>query len=97
MNLIEQCYEFNYLQMKLLYDALPLAFLAEKAAGLATDGVFPILKRKSFVREQRTHLYMGSSGEVNNIMEALEKETIDDRYLSTHGWNEADEISTDFE
>jgi fructose-1,6-bisphosphatase I len=47
-------------KLRLLYEANPLAFLAEQAGGAATDGVQPILDIPPTYLHQRTPLFIGS-------------------------------------
>jgi fructose-1,6-bisphosphatase I len=46
-------------KLRLLYEANPLAFIAEQAGGYASDGVGPILDIKPKSLHQRTPLYIG--------------------------------------
>ena len=46
-------------KLRLLYEANPLAFIAEQAGGYASDGVGPILDVKPASLHQRTPLYIG--------------------------------------
>lgn len=46
-------------KLRLLYEANPLAFIAEQAGGYASDGVGPILDLKPNSLHQRTPLYIG--------------------------------------
>jgi fructose-1,6-bisphosphatase I len=47
-------------KLRLLYEANPLAFLAEHAGGAATDGLQPILDLEPTALHQRTPLFIGS-------------------------------------
>ena len=47
-------------KMFLTYEANPLAFLAEQAGGMATDGHQPILDIKPTAFHQRTPLFIGN-------------------------------------
>jgi fructose-1,6-bisphosphatase I len=51
-------------KLRLLYEANPLAFIAEQAGGLATDGATRILDIHPTELHQRTALYIGSRKEV---------------------------------
>lgn len=51
-------------KLRLLYEAAPLAFIAEQAGGAATDGNRPILDIKPTELHQRTPLVIGSSEDV---------------------------------
>ena len=51
-------------KLRLLYEANPIAFLAEQAGGLATDGTQRILDIQPDSLHQRTPLIVGSREEV---------------------------------
>jgi fructose-1,6-bisphosphatase I len=55
-------------KLRLLYEANPLAFVAEQAGGLATDGTGRILNRKPKAMHERTPLFIGSKDEVEKVM-----------------------------
>jgi fructose-1,6-bisphosphatase I len=54
-------------KLRLLYEAAPLAFLAEQAGGRATDGVRRILEKKPAGLHQRTPLIIGSAEDVDRV------------------------------
>ena len=54
-------------KLRLLYEAAPLAFIAEAAGGAASDGTRPILAIVPEQLHQRTPLVIGSSSEVETI------------------------------
>lgn len=54
-------------RLRLLYEAAPIAFLAEQAGGAATDGVMPILDRIPATLHERVPLIFGSSESVSQI------------------------------
>ena len=56
-------------KLRLLYEANPLAFIAEQAGGLATDGHRRILDVEPTELHQRTPLYIGSKAEVETVAE----------------------------
>jgi len=58
-------------KLRLLYEANPLAFIAEQAGGAATDGERPILDVEPQDLHQRTPLYIGSRDDVAMAMEFL--------------------------
>ncbi len=58
-------------KLRLLYEAFPLAFLAEQAGGAATDGVGPILDRTLASLHERTPLYIGNKNAVDAITRVL--------------------------
>jgi fructose-1,6-bisphosphatase I len=56
-------------KLRLLYEANPLAFLAEQAGGLATDGKQRILEKMPKAMHERTPLIIGSKEEVEKVLE----------------------------
>lgn len=58
-------------KLRLLYEAAPLAFLAEQAGGRASDGVRPILDLTPTSLHQRVPLYIGSTGLVAKAEELI--------------------------
>jgi fructose-1,6-bisphosphatase I len=58
-------------KLRLLYEANPLAFIAEQAGGMATNGSQRILEIKPEGIHQRTPLCVGSKREMEALMETL--------------------------
>lgn len=58
-------------KLRLLYEANPLALVAEQAGGLASDGERWILDREPRNPHERTPLYIGSVQEVRAVAEFL--------------------------
>lgn len=56
-------------KLRLLYEANPLAFIAEQAGGMATDGRERILEKKPTALHERTPLVIGSNTEVAKVSE----------------------------
>ena len=56
-------------KLRLLYEANPLAFIAEQAGGMATDGHRRIMDVEATELHQRTPLYLGSKAEVETVAE----------------------------
>ena len=56
-------------KLRLLYEANPLAFIAEQAGGLATNGFGRILDVQPTELHERTPLYLGSKAEVETVAE----------------------------
>ena len=54
-------------KLRLLYEANPLAFIAEQAGGLATDGQERILDKQPRTMHERTPLIIGSKDEVERV------------------------------
>ena len=51
-------------KLRLLYEANPIAFIAEQAGGIATDGRDRILEIQPETIHQRTPLVVGSQAEI---------------------------------
>lgn len=58
-------------KLRLLYEANPLAFIAEQAGGAAIDGVVPVLDIVPTELHQRTPLFIGSADDVGLARAAL--------------------------
>ncbi|MCI0356981.1 MAG: class 1 fructose-bisphosphatase [Planctomycetaceae bacterium] len=61
-------------KLRLLYEANPIAYLAEQAGGLATDGRGRILDIVPTSLHQRTPLLVGGEEEVETLMDMLAKD-----------------------
>src|SRR5437762_2149709 len=55
-------------KLRLLYEANPLAFVAEQAGGIATDGHERILEKQPKIMHERTPLIIGSKNEVERVL-----------------------------
>ncbi|MGD2109050.1 MAG: class 1 fructose-bisphosphatase [Phycisphaerae bacterium] len=55
-------------KLRLLYEANPLAFIAEQAGGVATDGTKRILDKIPTALHERTPLVIGSKAEVDRVL-----------------------------
>jgi fructose-1,6-bisphosphatase I len=62
-------------KLRLLYECNPLAFIAEQAGGLATDGKNRILDIQPTALHQRTPYYIGSPNMVRDVMDLLQKKS----------------------
>ena len=72
-------------KLRLLYEANPLAFLAEQAGGLATDGKQRILDKIPKTMHERTPLFIGSKEEVEQVLSFAGKRLILKKLLAyTH-------------
>jgi fructose-1,6-bisphosphatase I len=60
-------------KLRLLYEACPLAMIAEQAGGEAVDGVIRILELQAGGIHDRTPLVIGSRAEVNALRKAVMK------------------------
>jgi fructose-1,6-bisphosphatase I len=58
-------------KLRLLYEAFPLAFLAEAAGGAASDGTMAILDKVPTSIHERTPLYIGNRENVDEILATL--------------------------
>ena len=58
-------------KLRLLYEASPMAFIAEQAEGSATDGLNRILDIVPHSLHQRTPLVIGSREDVGFVADAL--------------------------
>ncbi|MCG3137958.1 MAG: Fructose-1,6-bisphosphatase class 1 [Phycisphaerae bacterium] len=56
-------------KLRLLYEANPMAFIAEQASGKASDGVQAIMEKRPTSLHQRTPLIIGSADEVERVLE----------------------------
>jgi fructose-1,6-bisphosphatase I len=54
-------------KLRLMYEANPMAFLAEQAGGLATDGTTPIMEVEPTDVHQKVALIVGSAGDVREF------------------------------
>lgn len=61
-------------KLRYLYEAAPLAFIAEQAGGKATDGRQDILKIVPTELHQRVPLFIGSSDEMDVLMQYLQQD-----------------------
>ena len=57
--------------LRLLYEALPLAFLMEKAGGASSDGAGSLLDIKVTEVDMRTQVALGSEDEVRRFDETV--------------------------
>lgn len=60
-------------KLRLMYEANPMAFLAEQAGGAASNGKQRILEVQPTDLHQRTPLFIGSKGEVDRVLKHLSK------------------------
>jgi fructose-1,6-bisphosphatase I len=63
-------------KLRLLYEAAPLAFIAEQAGGAATDGTGPILDVEPRALHQRVPLVIGSKADVGYATRVLSGEPV---------------------
>ena len=60
-------------KLRLMYEANPIAFLAEQAGGLATDGSQNILDKAPCSLHERTPLFVGSESEIKRLRGYLDE------------------------
>lgn len=60
-------------KLRLLYECNPIAFLAEQAGGMATDGINPILDIKPTELHQRVPFFVGSTTMVKQAGEFMQE------------------------
>jgi fructose-1,6-bisphosphatase I len=60
-------------KLRLLYEANPIAFIAEQAGGMATDGKVRILAKEPKSLHERTPLYVGSKLEMERLQGYLKE------------------------
>lgn len=60
-------------KLRLLYECNPMAFVIEQAGGKATNGHIPILDIQPEAIHQRSPIFMGSSEDVQEVMELIVK------------------------
>lgn len=60
-------------KLRLLYECNPLAFIAEQAGGIATNGKQRIMELKPESLHERTPLFIGSSAMVNKVHELMQR------------------------
>lgn len=58
-------------KLRLLYEACPMAFIAEQAGGAATDGSFPVLDAVPAELHQRTPLVIGCRDDVDWVRQVM--------------------------
>lgn len=68
-----QNFSFSFLQLRMLYEAIPMAHIVEEAGGVATNGSMPILDIVPTKIHQRTPIFLGSRNDVNELIEVIAK------------------------
>lgn len=61
-------------KLRLLYEALPMAFVIERAGGASSDGSASLLDRKVLTFDERTPVCLGSGAEVKKFETACPRE-----------------------
>ena len=60
-------------KLRLMYEANPLAFLAEQAGGKAIDGKNRILEKTPTAIHERTPLIIGSADDVDQVIDVYKQ------------------------
>lgn len=61
------------LQLRLLYECNPVAYIIEQAGGMATTGTQPVLDVKPEAIHQRVPLILGSPDDVQEYLTCVQK------------------------
>jgi fructose-1,6-bisphosphatase I len=64
-------------RLRLLYEALPLAFIVQQAGGMASDGVENLLDMKLASLHKRVPLIFGSEDRVREVIEYISGDAVD--------------------
>ena len=64
-------------KLRLLYECNALAFIAEQAGGMATDGYQRILEIQPTAFHQRSPFYIGSKNMVTHAMKFVQSEKVE--------------------
>lgn len=61
------------LQLRLLYECIPMAHIVETAGGLASNGKIPILDVQPTSLHQRSPIFLGSKDDVQEALDIVKK------------------------
>ena len=64
---------FIRLQLRLLYEGNPMAFIIEKAGGLASTGRIPILDVQPQSIHERVPVFLGSRDDVQDLIDCYKR------------------------
>jgi len=67
------CTTYNYLQLRLLYECYPMAYILTQADGLASNGTIPILDTVPESIHQRSPIFLGSREDVEDVLQLIKK------------------------
>lgn len=73
---MKECLNKQYLiffQLRLLYECIPMAFIISQAGGTASNGQIPILDIQPMAIHERSPIFLGSSNDVDEILQIIEK------------------------
>ena len=77
--------EYQNGRLPLLYKALPLAFVVEQAAGMASDGSQRILQSKLVSLKQRVPLIFGSDDRVRDVIDYISGKAVENTRFPLFG------------
>jgi len=63
-------------KLRLLYESNPMAYLVEQAGGMASTGKMPILDVQPTGIHQRVPIFLGSSGDVQELVDLYKKHNV---------------------
>ncbi|CAL4104076.1 unnamed protein product, partial [Meganyctiphanes norvegica] len=63
-------------KLRLLYECNPMAYIMEQAGGMATNGKIPILDVQPTEIHQRSPIYLGSTTDINEILDLYKKHNL---------------------
>lgn len=63
-------------KLRLLYECNPMAYIMEQAGGMATNGKIPILDIQPTEIHQRSPIYLGSTTDINEILDLYKKHNL---------------------
>ena len=72
-------------RLRLLYEALPLAFVIEQAGGMASDGNQRILESKLMSLHERIPLIFGSSDRIHDVIDYITGEAVENTRFPLFG------------
>lgn len=67
-NDVHHVFVLNKHQLRLLYECNPMAYIIEKAGGIASDGNQAILDKKPQSIHERSPIFLGSSEDVYEVL-----------------------------
>ena len=62
-----------FLQLRLLYECIPMAFIRERAGGAASTGEKPILDVETVALHQRCPVILGSKDDVQDVLDIIQR------------------------
>ncbi|PSN58298.1 Fructose-1 [Blattella germanica] len=65
--------ELSSMELRLLYECFPMAYILSQAGGLASNGTIPILDIVPDDIHQRSPIFLGSSDDVEDVLTIIKK------------------------